>query len=160
MRFSAPYFQAAQRLVVRSDAAGVKGRSELAGKIVGAQIGTTGALEVGKIAGAQLKTYDELNQAFQDLLNGQIDAVIADNVPALGYVKKNELRLRATDDLFGSEFYGIAVCAQQPELAQKIDTALATLRTDGTLSELQRRWGLEGAPPAAAAGGVEAAAAR
>jgi polar amino acid transport system substrate-binding protein len=160
MLFSEPYFQASQRIVVRSDDTRIAGRADLAGKTVGSQIGTTGALEVGKIAGAVLKTYDEFNQAFQDLLNGQIDAVIADNViadnvPALGYVAQHPERLRATDDLFGSELYGIAICNQQPELQQKLNAALAELRADGTLAELQARWGLDAAPlPEPGAGGA------
>ena len=41
--------------------------------------GTTGDIEAQKIAGAEVKNYDDIGMAFLDLMNGQVDAVIADN---------------------------------------------------------------------------------
>src|SRR4029450_5647633 len=78
MLFSDPYFEAGQVVTVRSDNNDIPGKDSLSGKKVGAQIGTTGALEVEKISGVSLKTYDSVDLAYQDLLNGQVDAVIAD----------------------------------------------------------------------------------
>ncbi len=58
MAFSDPYFAAGQVVTVRFDDTDITGKDDLGGKIVGAQIGTTGAIEVEKISGATLKTYD------------------------------------------------------------------------------------------------------
>ena len=44
--FSDPYFDANQAVVVRADDASIKSEADLAGKKVGAQIGTTGAIYV------------------------------------------------------------------------------------------------------------------
>ena len=89
--FSDPYFAAGQIVSVRADETGITSKDTLAGKVIGAQLGTTGDIEGQKIAAAQgatLKTYDDIGLVFQDLINGQIDAVIADNPLALGYVGK------------------------------------------------------------------------
>ena len=47
-----------------------------------------------------------LREAFQDLLNGQVDAVIADNPLALGYIGQNAGKLKTAGDVFTDEFYG------------------------------------------------------
>ena len=60
-----------------------------AGKVVGVQMDTTGDVEAQKIEGAIIQRYDDIELAFQDLMNAQIDAVIADNPLALGIVGKN-----------------------------------------------------------------------
>ena len=82
--FSNPYFEAGQIVTVHIDNSDITNKGSLSGKVAGAQIGTTGSFEIEKVAGATLKTYDDIGLAFQDLMNGQIDAVVADNPLALG----------------------------------------------------------------------------
>jgi polar amino acid transport system substrate-binding protein len=58
MDFSIPYINAGQVLIVRQDApAGWQSLEDLQGESVGAQIGTTGAIEVGNADGVELRTY-------------------------------------------------------------------------------------------------------
>ena len=121
MNFSKPYFEAGQVVVVKKDNDAIKTKDDLAGKTAGAQIGTTGAIEIGNIPGAKLKTYDSFDLAFQDLINGQIDAVVADNPLALGYVGKNADKIKITGPVFTSENYGIAICNKKADLAEKIE---------------------------------------
>ena len=83
--FSDPYFAAGQIVIVGIDNTTITGPQTLAGA-VGAQIGTTGAFEMEKVPAATLKTYDDIGLAVQDLMNGQIAAVVCDNPVALGYV--------------------------------------------------------------------------
>ena len=140
MLFTDPYFDAGQVVVVKKDNTDIQGRANLSGKTVGSQIGTTGAIETAKIPGAQLKTYDSFDLAFQDLINGQIDAVIADNPLALGYVGKNTDKLKIVGEMFTSESYGIAVCNKQAELVQKLNQGIAAVKQDGTLDQLVQKW--------------------
>ncbi len=144
MLFSDPYFAAGQVVAVKKDNADVKGKENLSGKTVGSQIGTTGAIEIGKIAGAKLKTYDSFDLAFQDLINGQIDAVIADNPLALGYVGKNADKLKIVGDVFTSESYGVAICNKKADLVQKINQGIAAVKQDGTLDKLTQKWIVSG----------------
>ena len=68
MDFTVPYCNAGQVLVVGAAAEGVTVLADLKGKKVGAQIGTTGAIETGKVEGVTLATYDEVGLAFADLV--------------------------------------------------------------------------------------------
>ena len=52
MLFSDPYLNAGQIVTVQIANTTINSKDDLAGKTVGAQIGTTGAIEVGNIAGA------------------------------------------------------------------------------------------------------------
>jgi polar amino acid transport system substrate-binding protein len=140
MLFSDPYFDAGQVVVVKQNNTDIQGKDNLSGKTVGSQIGTTGAIEIGKIAGAKLKTYDSFDLAFQDLINGQIDAVVADNPLALGYVGKNADKLKIVGSVFTSESYGIAVCNKRADLVQKINQGIAAVKADGILDKLTQKW--------------------
>jgi polar amino acid transport system substrate-binding protein len=140
MLFSDPYFAAGQIVTVRIDNTDITGKDDLAGKVAGAQIGTTGSFEIEKIESATLKTYDDIGLAFQDLMNGQIDAVVADNPLALEYVGKNSDKLKTAGEAFTSEFYGIAVCKDNPELQAQINSGLAAVKAQGLIEELVDKW--------------------
>jgi polar amino acid transport system substrate-binding protein len=140
MLFSNPYFEAGQLVSVRTDNTDIASKEDLGGKTVGAQIGTTGSFEVEKITGATLKTYDDIGLAMQDLMNGQIDAVISDNPLAMGYANANPDKLKTVGAVFTSEYYGIAVCNTQPEILERINEGLAKVKSEGLIDELILEW--------------------
>jgi polar amino acid transport system substrate-binding protein len=139
MLFSDPYYAAGQIVVVRKDNTTITGISTLQGN-VGAQIGTTGAMEVEKVEAAKLKTYDDVGLAFQDLVNRQIDAVVSDNWLALGYVAKNASTLKTAGEMFTSENYGIAVAKGKTDLLAKINSGLAKVKKEGLIETLSKKW--------------------
>jgi polar amino acid transport system substrate-binding protein len=138
--FSDPYFEAGQIVTVRIDNTDIAGKDDLAGKVAGAQIGTTGSFEIEAIEGATLKTYDDIGLAMQDLMNGQIDAVVADNPLALEYIGKNADKLKSAGGVFTDENYGIAVCKTKPELVAKINEGLAAVKAAGVIDQLVDKW--------------------
>ena len=138
--FSDPYFYAGQIVIVHIDNTEIASKYDLSGKVVGAQIGTTGSIEVEKIGGATLKTYDDIGLAFQDLMNKQIDAIIADNPLALGYIGANPDKLKTAGDVFTDENYGIAVCKDNPDLVEKINDGLEAVKAEGLIEELVQKW--------------------
>ena len=138
--FSDPYFEAGQIVIVRVDNTGITSKDALAGKVAGAQIGTTGSFEIEKVAGATLKTYDDIGLAFQDLMNGQIDAVVADNPLALGYVGEYPDKLKAAGEVFTEENYGIAVCKTEADLVEKINAGLKAVKDEGLIEQLVEKW--------------------
>lgn len=140
MLFSNPYFTAGQLVTVNTSNTDITGIESLVGKKVGAQIGTTGAIEAEKIEGVVYSGYDSIDLAFLDVMNGQLDAVIADNTLALGYIAQNPDKLKAAGDVFTGENYGVAVCKEKPELVEKINQALAELESEGYLEELTEKW--------------------
>jgi len=140
MLFSDPYFQVGQLVTVGIDNTAIKSKDDLAGKVAGAQIGTTGSFAIEEIDGATLKTYDDIGLAFQDLINGQIDAVVADNPLAYGYVGRNPDKLKTVGDIFTSEDIGIAVCKDNPDLLEKINSGLKTVKAEGLIEQLIDKW--------------------
>lgn len=138
--FSEPYFAAGQVVTVRADESAITGKDMLTGKTIGVQLGTTGEIQANDIAGATVKSYDDIGLAFQDLMNGQVDAVIADNPLALGYVGQNPDRLMTVGDVFTDEDYGIAVCNTKPDVLEKINAGLAAVKADGTIDRLIDKW--------------------
>jgi polar amino acid transport system substrate-binding protein len=118
----------------------IQSKDDLAGKVVGVQLGTTGEEAAKKIEGAQVKNYDEVSQAFLDLMNGQIDAVIADNPLALGYVGQNPDKIKIVGEPFTDEFYGIAVCKTNTDLLDKLNKALAQVKAEGVIEQLSQKW--------------------
>ena len=143
MDFSDPYINAGQVLIVQQSASGVDTLSDLVGQRVGAQIGTTGAFEVDKVAGVELTTYDELGLAIEDLANGRIAGVVADTPIAADYVLQNERYsrvLKIVGEPFTDEYYGIAVRKGNSELLTLINDGLASVRAAGLLEELEDTW--------------------
>ena len=138
--FTEPYFAAGQVVTVAADNEDIKSKDDLAGKVVGVQLGTTGDIEAQKIEGATVKNYDDVGLAFQDLLNGQIDAVIADNPLALGYVGENPDKLKTVGEVFTDEYYGIAVCKTNTDLLAKLNDGLAKVKAEGLIDELTDKW--------------------
>ena len=138
--FSDPYYAAGQIVTVSKENTTIKNKDDLAGKTVGGQIGTTGIIEASKIPGAKVKTFDEVGFAFQDVINGQLDAVIADNPIAAGYVSKNKDRLKTVGPVFTDEYFGIAICKKNAFLVPKVNAALKALRDEGYLDSLSKKW--------------------
>jgi polar amino acid transport system substrate-binding protein len=140
MLFSDPYFSAGQIVTVGKSNTTVTSKDGLGGKKIGAQLGTTGEIEAKKISGATVKTYDDIGLAFQDLMNGQIDAVIADNPLALSYVGKNPDKLKNVGGIFTQENYGIAIAKGKTDLLAKINSGLKKVIADGKITELSKKW--------------------
>ncbi len=138
--FSDPYFFAGQIVTVQIDNTEIASKYDLPGKVVGAQIGTTGSFEVENIGGATLKTYDDIGLAFQDLMNGQIDAIMADNPLALGYVNEYPDKLKTVGEVLTDENYGIAVCKDNSDLLEKINEGLRAVKEEGLIEDLVEKW--------------------
>lgn len=143
MDFSDSYINAGQVLIVSSDLKGITMLSEMTGKAVGAQIGTTGAIEIQNTAGVELKTYDELGLAIEDLVNGRIDGVVADTPIAADFVLQNETykgKLQIVGEPFTDEYYGIAVKKGNSEILAMINAGLAEVLKKGTDEKLKDKW--------------------
>ena len=143
MDFSLPYINAGQVLVVRKDESGVSSLADLSGKQVGAQIGTTGAIAVQKVPSVHLRTYDEIGLAVEDLVNGRVDGVVADNPTAANYVLQNDKykeKLKIVGKPFTDEYYGVAVKKGNSAPLELINKGLAIVLKDGTVEALQTKW--------------------
>ncbi len=140
MLFSNPYYVAGQMIVTKKNNTSVTNADSLQGKTLGAQLGTTGETLANGVKGATVKTYNQIGLAIQDLLNGQIDAVICDTPIANSYANKNASTLKIVGDALTTENYGIAVAKDKTELLAKINQGLAAVKAAGTIDTLVTKW--------------------
>jgi polar amino acid transport system substrate-binding protein len=143
MDFTDPYINAGQVIVSREDYTGEEGLSAFEGQAVGVQLGTTADVSVSEFEGIEKKAYDTIPFAFQDLLNGAIEAVVVDSVVAAEYVSANpayEGKLKVVGEPFTEEFFGIAVSKGNQELLDLLNAALADVIASGKRDELIEKW--------------------
>ena len=143
MDFSNPYVNAGQVIVVKKELQGLDKLAQFEGKSAGAQIGTTGAIEITKHTGIKLKSYDEIGLAIEDLANGRVDAVVCDSPIAADYVLQNEQYqnvLKIVGEPFTKEEYGIAVRKGNKEVLDLINNGLAKVLKKGINKELENKW--------------------
>ena len=117
----------------------VFGVDDLEGKKIGVQLGTTGDIYASDIKDAEVIQYKNGTDAVQALKQGKVDCVIIDEQPAKAYVTKN-YDTEILEEEFALEEYAICVAKENAELTEKINTALAELKEDGTLDKIVDAW--------------------
>ena len=138
--FSRPYFKAGLAIAVKADNQDITSLESLQNKRIAVQIGTTGALEAKKIPGAKIRTFDNAPLSLQELLNGNVDAVINDAPVTLYAIKENNLKgLKVTSQLLTEEYYGIPTAKGSPNL-DDINRGLTTILNNGTYEQIYRKW--------------------
>lgn len=143
MDFSDPYINAGQILVVPSSYSGGDQITDFVGKKVGVQQGTTGDFAVEDVSGIERRAYDDIGLAVEDLINGNLEAVVCDSVTAIDYVAANESfkgKLKILGEPFTSEEYGIAVSKGNSELLTLLNKGLKEVFADGTQEKLVEKW--------------------
>jgi len=142
--FSLPYINAGQVLVVpKVAAAGVTTLAQMTGKKLGAQIGTTGAFEIKKVKGVNLKAYDEIGLAFEDMAAGRIDGIVCDAPIAANYaLQKAEYKDKFTivGQPFTNEQFGIVVKKGNTETLDLINKGIKAVQEKGIDKQIEAKW--------------------
>ena len=144
--FSDPYYQTTQTVitVAGSKAEKVTDLAGLKGLLVGAATSTTSftAIEefIKPTAGAQ--AFNSNDDAKLALSNGQIDALVVD-YPTAYFLTCCDLTdgkiLGQIGGAEGGDSFGLVLDKGSP-LTAKVNAALKTLRDNGTLAELEKKW--------------------
>ncbi|MBP2200908.1 polar amino acid transport system substrate-binding protein [Methanococcus voltae] len=143
VKFSKPYFEAGQILCVMDENNEINSLKDLNGKKVGVKLGTTGDIIASASAGEynyEVKQYNKIGDAYMDMKNGKLNAIVVDNAVAMEYLKENPGLYKLTGELMTSESYGIATRLDDTELSEKIDKALDDMKADGTYDKIHAKW--------------------
>jgi polar amino acid transport system substrate-binding protein len=100
-------------------------------------------MEIDKVAGVALKTYDEVGLAIEDLVNGRIQGVVADTPVAADYVLQNENykgKLKIVGKPFTDEYYGVAVKKGNSEILDKINKGMEAVLDAGEDEAIKDKW--------------------
>ena len=127
--FSDPYYTSGLIVMVKKDDDTIKGFSDLEGKRIAVQIGTTGANKAGEVKNAKVTAFNDNTAAAMELKNGGADAVINDS-PVLKYYLQQggSADAKVVGAVMNSEDYGIAVKKGNDKLAAEINKALAEMK--------------------------------
>lgn len=112
---------------------------DLKGKNIGVQLKTTGDIYSSDIENATVRRFNKSRDAVEALREGVIDAVMLDDAPANVFVEEFG-DIRILEEPYAEEEYGIAVNKNNKELLDKINAALATLKSDGTIEQIESAW--------------------
>ena len=142
--FSAPYMENHQIIVVSAKAA-TKTKADLAGKVVGAQEGSS-AVDAVKKEDAVFKSFKEFKTfgdnvtALMDLSAGRLEAVVVDEVVGRYYVAKKPDEYAVLEENFGTEEYGVGLRKDDTAELEKLNKALNDMKADGTASQIATKW--------------------
>lgn len=144
--FSEGYYTASQAVIALDDS-GIEPGSldDLKGLRLGAQTGTTSLTALRDVVQPDTApvVLQNTNIAKQQLLNGQLDAIVAD-LPTAFYITGAEIEGSSVVGQFeqpgdDAEEFGLLLAKGSP-LTPCVDQAVAALRDDGTLDDLEQEW--------------------
>ncbi|EIF01123.1 transporter substrate-binding domain-containing protein [Saccharomonospora glauca] len=141
MDFSEGYYDANQALLVKKGS-GISDLSDLKGKVLGVQLGTTGeayAEEHKEEFGYTTRQFEDLALLETAVKTGQIAAGINDNSVLYDFVKDNS-DVEVTTEFETGEKYGIAVRKGNGALVAKINEVLDAAKQDGRYDEIYEKW--------------------
>ena len=127
--------------MVKKDNNTIKTVKDLEGKRLGVSIGSTGEEAARKIPNAQVKVFNQLNEAFLEAKNNGVDAVIND-IPTNEYYANTTGRedVKTVELALTQEDLGIAVKKGNKKLLTKIDSGLAKIKKNGEFTKIYKKW--------------------
>ncbi len=140
--FSDPYAYIRTAVIVSEDNDEIQSFEDLEGKDTANTISSTYA-ELAESYGANVTGVDDLNQTFELLLSGRIDATLNAEVTYYDYMKEHPdapIRIAALTDEASLVAIPMRKGADTETLLEAVNGALAELSEDGTLSELSEKY--------------------
>ena len=139
MDFSDPYFISSQGLLVQ-EGGDIASIDDLSGAIVGAEDGTTGETYANDNSDAsEVRGFPSVDDAFNALATGQVEAVIADG-PVVEDAAANKEGLEVAEIFPTDEQYGIVIPQGNTALTEAVNGALQEVKDEGTLDELYEQY--------------------
>ncbi|MCM3026934.1 transporter substrate-binding domain-containing protein [Bacillus safensis] len=137
--FSDPYFDAGLTVVVKKDSS-IKSINDLKGKKLAVKNGTTGAKFASDNAdkyGYEVVQFNDSPSMFQEVSNGNADALIED-YPVITYaIAQQDLKLKTVGDRLNGDQYGISVMkGKNQDLLKKINKGLENLKKNGEYDKI------------------------
>jgi polar amino acid transport system substrate-binding protein len=133
--FSNGWLESGGRVVTKVNSP-IKSGNDIKGKTVGALVASTWTKLAEERGAKEVKTYKAEADALQDLVNGNIDAVITDSIAAAYAIKTSKLPLTMTEDYVSQVQKGFAFKKGKPNLVKAMNKAIEDMIADGTYERL------------------------
>lgn len=133
--FTQEYFPPSPSMFVGLSGASV----DVNGGIIAAQIGT---IQAGHVAssGATLVEFATPDETVAAVRNGEADAVLADGDYLMPIVSESGGELAVVDQVGIGGGIGMGIRESDTALKAKMDTAIASMKSDGTLNTMIKKW--------------------
>ncbi len=139
--FSIPYYITNLTIVIDRKNSNIHTFDDLKGKNVGALKNSFAERVLLEAENINTITYEGEVNAFEDLKNGRIIAVLAD-APIVLYYTALHNNLKLINEKIGKVSYGIAIKKFDSNLKNKIDSGLKILMDNGRLKSILMEWKL------------------
>lgn len=142
VRYSVPYYQSGQVLVVRAGDTAIGSVAGLAGKRVGVELGSSGDTEArrlqrGSVPTMQLQSvYHSPDEALDALARGEVDAAITDNLSAQTYIAGRPGALSVLSPPITDEPFVVGMPARADGLAARVNATIQRLEASGELAKM------------------------
>ena len=147
--FTIPYMQNTQVLVVKKTS-GIHSASDMTGKVLGAQNGSSGMLDFeehpevlkNRVKGGDADQYQSVNEAIIDLKNDRIDALLIDRVYADYYLTTEGIadEYDTIPSGFESESFAVGVRPADKKLLEALNQAFKELYKEGIFQQISQKW--------------------
>lgn len=149
--FSDSYMTSESVMMVRGDEARFTDGASFAADadlLIAAQPGTTPfytavyAVLDGDETNPRIKLFETFGACVEALKAGDVDLVLTDSTAGEGYVTASNGGLKIVGEPLGTEEFGF-IFPKGSDLVEPINAAIASLKADGTLEALNKKWFLD-----------------
>ena len=138
--FSNPYEKTTRKILVK-EGSKLSRISDLDGKVVGAEKGTTNEeYAVSKLRAKKTVHYDNAEEGIRGLLNNEIDAYVDDEIEIQFAMDKHKGQVRMMQVAIRPEEYGFAFRLGNDEAKTAADKVIDAKRRNGDLQALFRKY--------------------
>jgi polar amino acid transport system substrate-binding protein len=149
--FSMPYAEATSVMLVRADDDSIKTAEDIAGKRMGAQLGSAAdkvakqfeaALKAkGKPGYTDYKLYDHYPEAYVDLTNKRIDGVVNSLSSLQIVIKETPGKYKTVTGVQDIKaYFGMAFRLEDKQMLAFVNDQLGAMKKSGDLDKLQVKW--------------------
>jgi polar amino acid transport system substrate-binding protein len=139
--FSRPYYVTYEQLAVRANDSRIRSLEDCPGRKVGTLKGSLAQRLLEARGNLNVLSYDGQINAYEDLANGRLDAVLMDYIIALYNVAPLP-QLKMVGGPVGQLEYGIGVRKADTRLLEQINSALGRMISSGELRRILEDWEL------------------
>lgn len=138
--FTQPYYTSKEQMIIlKKTTTDINNLEDLQNKKVGVILGFTGDILISEMENVNIERFNNASSAILALKAQKLDALVIDFETAHNYVSVHtDLKLVATSST--QEDYAIALRLQDQELLEKINEAITTLKDNGTIDVLYKKY--------------------
>lgn len=114
----------------------IKKVEDMKGRTIGALVASTYITDAQPYGPKEIKAYKAETDAYQDLVNGNIEGVVTDQVAGAYAIKNSGLPLAIADGYVSQVQKGWGFQKERPNLVKAVDKALADMQADGAYDKI------------------------